>query len=318
MTRPYPRQNPDAQQSGAASMAGAVDLSALKNRAEARNSAQSSAGTGSSAGDYSPIVEVTESNFQAEVVERSMQVPVVVDLWASWCQPCKQLSPVLEKLAREGGGTWVLAKIDVDANQRIAQLFGAQSIPTVIAIAGGQPVEAFAGAQPEEQIRQWINAILDAQRDQLPGIRAAEEGGGAESPEDPRFTEAEQALERGEYAAAEQAYQRILDAEPDNEQAKAALAQVRFTARAENADPAAISRAEENPDDVDAQLAAADAELAQQRVEEAFNRLIGTVKRTSGDERDRVREELLEMFGLFPDGDKRVADARRALASALF
>ncbi|NHD18780.1 tetratricopeptide repeat protein [Actinopolyspora sp. BKK1] len=304
-------------------MAGAMDLSALKNRAESRPEAQQSAGSGSkgggSKGGDSAIVEVTESNFQAEVVDRSMQVPVVVDLWASWCQPCKQLSPVLEKLAREGGGAWVLATIDVDANQRIAQLFGAQSIPTVIAIAGGQPVEAFAGAQPEEQIRQWINSILDAQRDQLPGIRAAEEATGEEAEqEDSRFTAAEEALERGEYAAAEQAYQRILEAEPDNEQAKAALAQVRFTARAENADPAAIERAEGSPDDVDTQLAAADAELAQQRVEDAFNRLIGVVRRTSGGDRDRVREELLEMFGLFPDGDQRVANARRSLANALF
>nr|WP_179536246.1 tetratricopeptide repeat protein [Actinopolyspora biskrensis] len=301
-------------------MAGAVDLSALKNRAESSAETQRSTGSGAgSEGGDSAIVEVTESNFQAEVVDRSMQVPVVVDLWASWCQPCKQLSPVLEKLAREGGGTWVLATIDVDANQRIAQLFGAQSIPTVIAIAGGQPVEAFAGAQPEEQIRQWINSILDAQRDQLPGIRAAEEATGEEAEqEDSRFTAAEEALERGEYAAAEQAYQRILDSEPDNEQAKAALAQVRFTARAENADPAAVERAEGSPDDVDAQLAAADAELAQQRVEDAFNRLIEAVRRTSGGDRDRVREELLEMFGLFPEGDQRVANARRSLANALF
>ncbi|ASU77837.1 co-chaperone YbbN [Actinopolyspora erythraea] len=305
-------------------MAGAVDLSALKSRADAQaksaGSGGDSGGSGGSGDAGAAIVEVTEANFQAEVVDRSMQVPVVVDLWATWCQPCKQLSPVLEKLAREGGGSWVLATIDVDSNQRIAQLFGVQSIPTVIAIAGGQPVEAFQGAQPEEQIRQWINSILDSQRDQLPGIRAAEQGAGAAEgeQEDPRFTAAEQALERGEYAAAEQAYQRILDAEPDNEQAKAALAQVRFTARAENADPGAIERAESAPDDVDTQLAAADAELAQQRVEEAFNRLIGTVRRTSGEDRDRVREELLEMFGLFPEGDQRVAKARRALASALF
>lgn len=297
-----------------------MDLSALKSRAESRAQAQqpTDSGAGSKGGDAA-IVEVTESNFQAEVVDRSMQVPVVVDLWASWCQPCKQLSPVLEKLAREGGGTWVLATIDVDANQRIAQLFGAQSIPTVIAVAGGQPVEAFAGAQPEEQIRQWINSILDAQRDQLSGIRAAEEATGEETEqEDSRFTAAEEALERGEYAAAEQAYQRILDSEPDNEQAKAALTQVRFTARAANADPAAIERAAESLDDVDTQLAAADAELAQQRVEDAFNRLIDVVRRTSGGDRDRVREELLEMFGLFPEGDQRVANARRSLASALF
>lgn len=301
-------------------MAGALDLSQLKKRAEA--SAQSApAGQQRSSGGNgaTPVVDVTETTFQSEVVDRSMQVPVVVDLWADWCEPCKQLSPVLERLATQDGGSWVLAKIDVDSNQRIAQLFGVQSLPTVIAVAAGQPVEAFQGAQPEAQIRQWIDSILDAQRDQLPGIRAAEQGAqGGEEPEDPRFTAAEEALERGDYAAAEDAYQQILDAEPDNEQAKAALAQVRFTARAENADTSAIERADAAPDDVELQVAAAEAEVATQRVQDAFDRLIGTVRRTSGDERDRVRRQLLDMFELFPEGDERVTKARRSLASALF
>jgi putative thioredoxin len=301
-------------------MAGAVDLSALKNRAE------SSPGNARSAGDSEPgspsswVVEVTESTFQQEVVERSMQVPVVVDLWATWCGPCKQLSPTLERLAQQGGGTWVLAKVDVDANPRIAQLFQVQSVPTVVAIAGGQPVEAFQGAQPEPQIRQWINSLLDALRDQLPGIRAAEQVDAepAEEPEDPRFTAAEEAIDRGDYVSAEAAYQQILDTEPDNEQAKAALAQVRFAARAEGADPSAIERADAAPDDLDAQIAAADAEIAIQRVEAAFDRLVRVVKRTTGEDRDRVRRHLIETFELFPDGDERVLAARRALASALF
>ena len=310
-----------------AAMAGAVDLSALKNRADAAARAASQPAAPQGEGENArpegaAIVDVTEATFQSEVVERSMQVPVVVDLWATWCGPCKQLSPVLEKLAAEAGGAWVLAKIDVDANPRIAQLFQVQSVPMVIAIAGGQPVEAFAGAQPEPQIREWISALLDALREQLPGIRAAEEvAGGAEpveEPEDPRFTAAEDAFERGDFAAAEAAYQQILDAEPNNELAKAALVQVRFSARAENADPAAVERADAAPEDTDAQLAAADAELAAQRVEEAFDRLIRTVKRTGGDERNRVREHLVEMFDLFPEGDERVTKARRSLASALF
>lgn len=307
-----------------AAMAGAVDLSALKNKADnasrppaSNGPADDAAATGTPA-----VIDVTEATFQAEVVDRSMQVPVVVDLWAEWCGPCKQLSPVLERLAQESGGTWVLAKVDVDANPRIAQLFQVQSIPTVIAIAGGQPVEAFSGAQPEPQIRQWITALLDALREQLPGIQAAEQAAGAteaeEEPEDPRFTAAEEALDNGDFAAAEAAYRQILEAEPNNEQAQAALAQVRFSARAENADPAAIERADAAPDDLDAQLAAADAELATQQVEAAFDRLVRTVKRTAGDDRNRVRQHLIDMFELFPDGDPRVTDARRALASALF
>lgn len=305
-------------------MAGAVDLSALKSRAEAsaRAAAQPAAGgAGAAAPASGAVIDVTEADFQAEVVEKSLQVPVIVDLWATWCGPCKQLSPVLERLAQEAGGAWVLAKVDVDANPRIAQLFQVQSVPMVIAIAGGQPVDAFSGALPEPQIRQWIDELLNALRDQLPGIRAAEQGGAAEpveEPEDPRFTAAEDALERGDYAAAEAAYQKILDSEPNNEQAKAALSQVRFIARAEQADPAAIERADAAPEDIDAQLAAADAELAVDHVAEGFDRLIRVIKRTSGDERDRVRRHLVEMFEVFPEGDERVSAARRALASALF
>ncbi|MGW3470583.1 tetratricopeptide repeat protein [Saccharopolyspora sp. NPDC000995] len=306
-------------------MAGAVDLSALKNRAEATARAASqapAANGGSGVGSATAAVsDVTEATFQAEVVEKSMQVPVVVDLWATWCGPCKQLSPLLERLAREANGAWVLAKIDVDANPRIAQLFQVQSVPMVIAIAGGQPVDAFAGALPEAQIRQWIDSLLNALRDQMPGIRAAEEGvepAAEEEPEDPRFTAAEDALERGDYAAAEAAYQKILASEPNNEQAKAALSQVRFTARAEQADPAAIERADAAPEDIDTQLAAADAEVAVGRVPEGFDRLIRAIKRTSGDDRDRIRRHLIEMFEVFPESDDRVAAARRALASALF
>jgi putative thioredoxin len=313
-----------------AALSGAVDLSALKARADAIRTGPAStpAPDGPPGSPPQPpseggvVIDVTEETFQADVVERSLQVPVIVDLWAEWCGPCKQLSPMLERLAKAGNGAWILAKVDVDANPRIAQLFGVQSIPTVVAIAGGQPVEAFAGAQPEPQVRQWIDALLDALRDRLPGIREAEAGAPAvepePEPEDVRFTEAEGAFESGDYARAETAYQKILDAEPANEQAKAALAQVRFLARADKADPSVVVRADTSPDDVDAQLAAADVELASQRVEQAFDRLLSVIRRTSGTDRDRARTHLVELFGLFPAEDPSVAKARRELASALY
>lgn len=323
MSRPDPRQAAQAAALSSA-MARAVDLSPLKARAEAAARNQQQANGASTAEDTAAgpwVVDVTEASFQADVLERSMQVPVVVDLWADWCQPCKQLSPVLERLAEAGRGAWVLAKIDIDANRRIAQLFGVQSIPMVIAVAGGQPVDGFAGALPEPQVKQWITRLLDALRDRLPGIRQAEEraaGAPGVEPADPRFTAAEEAVERGDYAAAEAAYQEILAAEPNNAQAAAALAQVRFQMRAQKADPSAIARADANPDDIDAQLAAADAELAANKVEEAFARLVATVSRTAGEERDRVREHLVGLFELFPADDPRVSAARRALARALF
>ncbi len=321
MSRPSPRQTAAIS----AAISGAVDLSALKARADSASQPQAPGPAPSPAGS-ARVLDVTEQSFQTDVVERSMQVPVVVDLWATWCGPCKQLSPVLERLAEAAGGAWVLAKVDIDAHPRIAQLFAVPSLPTVIAIAGGQPVAAFAGAQPEPQVRQWLTSILDELRDRRPGIRAAEQAapGGpdpglpAAEPDDPRFTAAEAAVAAGDYAAAEVAYQRILDAEPANEEARVALAQVRLLARAESADPATVARADTAPHDVDAQLAAADTEVASQRPERAFARLVGAVQRLTGDDRDRVRAHLVELFELFPPDDPRVTSARRALAGALF
>ncbi|MDQ2706418.1 MAG: tetratricopeptide repeat protein [Actinomycetota bacterium] len=327
VSQPDPRQTAELTRA----MAGAVDLSGLRARADSARTAPSPrAGAQSPAGppgDPAPggswVIDVSEQTFQTEVLQRSLQVPVIVDLWATWCQPCKQLSPVLERLAEEGRGTWILAKIDVDANPRISQAFDVQSVPTVIAVASGQAVEAFSGAQPEPQVRQWIQTLLTEFRDRLPGIQAAEQAGGAaeaveEEPDDPRFTGAEEALERGAYAEAEVAYQAILAVEPANENAAAALSQVRFLARAEQADPGSIAKADANPDNLAAQLAAADAELAGNRADQAFARLVACVGRSTGEDRDRVREHLLGLFELFPPDDARVSTARRALARVLF
>ncbi|MGH3431409.1 MAG: tetratricopeptide repeat protein [Thermocrispum sp.] len=307
-------------------ISGAVDLAAIKQRAEAQAAQQAqpggpapAGGTGEAPAAGAAVLDVTEASFQADVVDRSLQQLVVVDLWAEWCGPCKQLSPVLERLAGESGGAWVLAKVDVDANPRIAQLFGAQSIPTVVAIAGGQPVDAFSGALPEPEIRQWLTKLLDALKDKLPGVQAAAESGAIpEAPPDPRFVEAEEAVERGDYAAAAAAYQRILAAEPANEDAKAALTQVNFLARSGEADPSVVERADANPADVAAAITAADFEVADNRPDAAFARLIAGIRGSAGEDRDKLRAHLVELFGLFDAADPQVAKARRDLASALF
>ncbi len=322
MTRPDPRQTAALS----AALSRAVDLSALKARADAGKVAPPAARPAAApapGGGGAFTIDVTEADFQADVVERSMQIPVVVALVAGWSAQAQQLVAMLERLADEGAGAWLLARTDIDANPRIAQLFGVQAVPMVVAIAGGQPVEAFGDLPPEPQVRQWISGLLDALRDRLPGIRAAEAAAPAgeepvPEPEDERFVAAETAFERGDYAAAEAAYQAILAVEPANAEAKAALAQVVFLARAESTDPSVIVRADTSPDDVDAQLAAADLELAGQQAEQAFARLIAAVRRSSGPERDKARTHLVSLFDLFAADDPRVAKARRELASALF
>src|SRR5579884_2172456 len=207
--RPGSPRRPTPQQAATAvAMSGAVDLAALKARSEAAARAAEQPAT--APGRY--VVDVSEDTFQTEVLDRSYQVPVLIDLWADWCQPCKQLSPVLERLAGEGNGAWVLAKIDVDANQRIAQALQVQSIPTVFAVIGGQLVPGFQGALPEAQVREFIAAVLDAAKEAgLSGpppadSNATEAQADAEEPDDPRFTAAEDALEAGDYDLAERCY----------------------------------------------------------------------------------------------------------------
>ena len=309
------RPGNSAQQPGpalAASLAGAVDLAAVKARTEA--AARAAEAPAPASGEY--IIDVTEATFQSAVIDRSFQVPVLIDLWADWCQPCKQLSPILERLADESAGQWVLAKVDTDANPRIAQALSVQSIPTVYAVIGGQLVPGFQGALPEAQVREFVGAVLQAaQQANLTGGDAAP---AAEPPADPRFDAAEKALAEGDYGAATRAFESILDAEPANADAASALRQVALLQRVDKLDATALSRADAAPGDVAAQLAAADYAVAGGEVEAAFTRLLGTLRRTSGDERDAVRDRLVEYFDILGPDDPRVGPARRQLASALF
>jgi len=291
---------------------GAVDLSALRSSPppppppSAPAAPPAGAGPGP-AGNGVVTIDVTEATFQSEVLERSLTTPVVIDFWAEWCGPCKQLSPVLEKLAVEYGGAWVLAKVDVDANQRLAQMFRVQGIPMVYAVVGGQPVDAFTGVVPEPQLRQWLDAVLQAG------------GGAAPAAEDPRLAEADQALMTGDLDAAERAYQKILSESPAESAAEAGLAQVALTRRVQEVDPAAaVAAADGAPDDVDAQLRAADVEVYSGHAERAYQRLVGLVRRSPGPDRERIRQHLVSLFSVAGPDDPAVADARRALANALF
>lgn len=301
----------------AAAMSGAVDLSALKARATAPAGAAAEPERPSSP----HVVEVTEETFQAEVVERSMQILVVVDLWSARSPVSTDMSATLEALAAGDNGAWVLARVEVDTQPRIAELFGVQSLPTTVAVAAGQPVQAFSGEQPPEQVRAWVDSLITALSEQLPGTKALA-GDRPEPeplPEDPRFTAAEQALDAGDYDGAVAAYELLLNSEPGNLEAQAALAQVRFLQRVETVPADAVATADAALDDVDAQLTAADAELATQAVEAAFARLVATVRRAGpGAGRDAARARLLSLFELFDPADPAVVAARRKLASALY
>ncbi|MEV6275467.1 tetratricopeptide repeat protein [Nocardia sp. NPDC051832] len=286
-------------------MSGAVDLSSLK---------QPPAAPGGAApgGDYA----VGEADFETKVLRRSAQLPVVVALFSQRSPGSVELVRTLERLVVEDGGSWALATVEAETNMRIAQALQVQGIPTVVAIAGGRPLADFEGAQPEPQVRQWLNAVVDAVAGKLPG-----DGGGDEAqpePEDPRFTAAEEALERGDLAGAEAAYEAIIAAEPTNEEAKSALRQLRFLARAQSIPDSVLSTSDADPGNVDAALDAADVEMLNQRPEASFDRLIALIKRTAGDDRTKARTRLLELFELFDPAESFVVAARRKLATALY
>lgn len=282
---------------------GAVDLSALA--APPRTAAPARPGV---------VIDVTDATFET-VLQRSATVPVVVDLWAEWCQPCKTLGPILERLAGEYGGRFQLAKLDVDANPQVAAAFQVQSIPTVVALLGGQAVPLFQGAHPEAQIRQVLDQLLAV---------AAQNGitgtvGGATPEEEPEpdlpplHAAGQQAIEAGDWAAAEDAYRRALKENPADADARAALAQVQMLARLEGLDPSTVIAAA-TEGDLDSQLLAADAEVATGQHRAAFDRLIAVVR----DDREPARRRLVEYFDIVGPSDPDVVTARRKLAAALY
>jgi putative thioredoxin len=311
-------------------MYGAIDLGARQAATQRRQQAAqaaATAGNGAAAGSPSAFVfDVTEETFNNDVALRSRTTPVIVDLWAEWCGPCKQLSPVLEKLAQEAAGAWVLAKIDVDANPRLAQAFQAQSIPMVVAVVGGQMVDAFLGAMPAAQVKQWLSQVLAA-ADQL-GVRGAGAGAGAQQADGqdepfddlpPALAAARDAMETGDFDAAAQALEKVLANTPSDALAKSWLAQVNLMRRVSSYDPATVSRhAAAHPDDVDAQLKVADFDMASGEAERAFDRVLAVVKRTSGTERNAARLHLLDLFEILPPDDERLKKARTQLTLLLF
>lgn len=297
-------------------MAGAIDLSGLKQRAQQQAPASGPGGGAAAPGPGGGPggVEITEANFESDVLLRSEEVPVVVVLWSPRSDACVQLVETFSGLAAADNGAWSLATVNVDVAPRVAQIFGVDAVPTVVALAAGQPISSFQGMQPPEQLRGWLDQILSATAGKLRGPTGSADSAAV----DPELAAARDQLEAGDFEAAKASYQALLDANPGNAEAKGAIRQIDFLTRATAQRPDAIAIADAAPGDINAAFAAADVHVLNQDPGAAFDRLIALVRNTSGDDRTRVRTRLIELFELFDPADPDVITGRRNLANALY
>jgi putative thioredoxin len=322
------------------SMRGAVDLAAVKAAAEAAQKAeqtraararqaQESGGDGTPAPSAGPLVfDVDEAEFEEQVVQLSAEVPVVLNFWAEGHPPAEALNPVLVQLTEEYDGRFVLAMVDIRINQQLARQLQIRDLPTVLAVVAGQLVPLFEGPAAEADVRQLLDSLIAGAEERFGivgevGVRSGADvpavSAGVEPPVDPALAAAHDALDQGDLGGAIQAYRNVLSDRPADVEARVGLAQAELLQRVQGVDPQqARTDAAERPADVDAQLTAADLDLLGGHVEDAFARLVDTVGRTAGAERDRARMHLLSLFEVIGADDPRVVKARGALARRLF
>ena len=295
---------------------GAVDLSGLTAAQPTENAAP---------GGANYAVEVTEASFEA-IAQQSMRYPVVLLLVSGRDASSSQVQRDLTQTINAAQGRLLLGLVDVDTQPRIAQALGVAAVPTAIALLGGQMAPLFQGTRDRADIQAVVDQIVQvAAANGLAGRAApqpvaadAGESAGEEAALDPRFTAADEALQTGDFKQAVAEFDKLLKANPRDTEAQAGRAQASLLLRTSNLDAQVIAAAEAHPDDLDAQLAAADLELITGDAQAAFDRLIDLIRRTSGPERDQVRVRLLELFDTMDGADPVVKKARRALSMALF
>ncbi len=263
------------------------------------------------------VLELDEASFES-VIQLSVKHPVVIELYSPRAK-AESLSRALAELVNEAAGKYLLARVNVDTAPQIAAAFGVQAVPTVIAVVGGQLAPLFQGTREKAEVAVVMGQLLQAAVGAGVVGRADPVSISADAGPDPRFAAADAALERGDFAAAVAEFDTILARTPNDPEAKAGRAQAALLVRIGGIQPASVlARAAADPDDVAAQTAAADVELAGGNPEAAFARLIEAIRRTTGAEREALRVRVLELFETVGPTDPVVLSARRGLMSALF
>ncbi|MBE4694899.1 tetratricopeptide repeat protein [Brevibacterium casei] len=293
-----------------------LDLSAVRSRNLPADE-QGGAGDPNAVPLPSLVLDVDEAVFN-DVVALSDRVPVVIDLGSPAAPESTQLTAVLERLISSYGGRLVLAKVDIDANPRLQQAFGVQAAPTVVAVIKGQPVPLFQGPLPEPQIAAYLEELLKLAAEN--GVNGRAVVGGAEpEPAGPKHPEAEAALAEGDFDTAESLFKAALAESPADDEAKFGLARAGLGRRLIDADPAElIAAADADPKDVDAAMAAADAQVVTGDPAGAFSRLISLIRTSTGDQKEALRLRVLDLFEIVGPDDPAVAKARTSLMRALF
>lgn len=281
------------------------------------------------------VIEVDEGSFQREVLDRSRQVPVVVDYWAEWCGPCRMLGPVLERLAHESGGSWVLAKLNTDENQRLAAGHQIQGIPAVKAFRDGKVVDEFVGALPEPAVRDWLRGILRSQvaplvrkaldQEARGELAAAEAGYRAAIADEPGHAGALVGLgrvlvESDRYADAIQVLGKVRWDALERSEAEGWLNMARFRQEAQltGGEVEARRKLAANPDDPAARLALAGTLAAKGSYREAIEGLLALMQSSSGETQERARREILAIFGILGDEAELTKEYRPRLAALLW